>query len=51
MSSPERGERVRLTGNIDGIETNGSNPDQNLVLAHFGGRRFLENDVPSLKMR
>ena len=44
-------ERVRLTGNVDGIETNGSDPDQNLVLAHLGGRSFLKNDILSLEIR
>ena len=48
--NPERRERVLLTGDIDGIETDGSDLDQNLVLAHFGGRRFLKNDDISLKI-
>jgi hypothetical protein len=38
-------EQVWLTADVDGIETNGSNLNQNLVLAYLGGRRFFENDV------
>ena len=50
-ADPDGSRRVRLTGNVDGIETNGSNLDQYLVLAYLGGRRFLENDIFPLKIR
>ena len=46
-----RREQARLTADVDGIEANGSNPNQNLVLAYLGGRRFFENDVLSLMIR
>ena len=48
---PDRMERVRPTANVDGIETDGSCPDQNLVLAWFWDGRFLENDSFSLEIR
>ena len=48
---PDRMERIRPTGNVDGIETDGSSLDQNLVLAWFWGGGFLENDVFSLGIR
>ena len=43
--------RVQPTANVDGIEADGSGPDQNLVLSWFWGGRFLENDVFSLEVR
>jgi hypothetical protein len=42
---------VRLTGNVDGVETDGSGPDQDLVLALFWDGRLLKNDVFSLEIR
>ena len=50
-ADPDGSRRVRLTGNVDGIETNGSNLDQYLVLTHLGGRRFFEHDIFSLEVR
>ena len=38
-------ERVRLTADVDGIETDGSGLDQNLVFAWFWNRSVLENDI------
>ena len=48
---PGGSERIQPTTNVDGIETDGSGPDQNLVLAWFWGGGFLENDVFSLEIR
>ena len=50
-TDPERREQVQLTGNVDGIDTDSSDPNQYLVLAYFGGGRFLKNDAFSLKVR
>ena len=48
---PDWIKRVRPTRNVDGIDTDGSGPDQNLVLARFWDGHFLENDMFSLKIR
>lgn len=37
--------RVRLTADVDGIETDGSGLDQNLVFTWFWNRSVLENDI------
>jgi hypothetical protein len=50
VSTQERRERIRPTGNIDGIETNSPDPNQDFVLACFGDWRFFENDIFFLKM-
>jgi hypothetical protein len=49
-SHPEGREWIRRTTIVDGIEPNGSDPDENLVLAYLGDRCFLQNDGFSLKV-
>jgi hypothetical protein len=42
---------VRRTADVDGVEANGSDPNQNLVLPYRRDRSFLENDLFSLRIR
>ena len=42
--------RVQPTSDVDGIETNGSDSNENLVLAYFGDRCFFENNLSFLEM-
>ena len=44
-------ERVRLTADVDGIETDGFGLDQNLVFAWFWNGSVLENDFFPLERR
>ena len=41
----DREKQARRTADVNGVETNRSHPNQNLVLPYFRGGGFLENDI------
>lgn len=43
-------ERFQRTADVDGVETDGSDPNENFVFPYFRDRGFLENDVFFLKV-